>query len=104
VTNGSGTVATASVTDVSVTCAANAFSVGGTISGLTGTGLVLANGSDTSKPPAGASMFTFPTKVPTATAYNVTVMAQPAAQICTVSNGSGVILTSSVNNVAVACN
>jgi hypothetical protein len=103
VANGTGTVGTANVTDVAVTCAANAFSIGGTISGLTAAGLVLVNGTDSVSPPAGAASFTFPTKVPTATSFNVTVMTQPTGQNCAVSNGSGVVLTSSVNNVAVAC-
>ncbi|MEO6689096.1 MAG: hypothetical protein ABIN56_08265, partial [Dokdonella sp.] len=43
VTNGSGTIAGANVTNVSVTCAAApTFTVGGTVSGLSGSGLVLS--------------------------------------------------------------
>ncbi len=103
VTGGSGTVGTANVTDVQVTCASAAFTVGGTISGLTGNGLVLANGSDTTSPAPGATTFTFPTKLASADSFSVTVFAQPSGQTCTVSNGVGVILTSSVNNVVVTC-
>jgi hypothetical protein len=103
VANGTGKVGTAAVTDISVTCAANAFSIGGTISGLTGAGLVLANGTDTVSPAAGAATFTFSTHVPSATSFNVTVMTQPSGQNCAVSNGTGVVLTSSVDNIAVAC-
>lgn len=103
VANGNGAVGTANITDVDVTCAPSLFSIGGTISGLTGSGLVLANGSDTVSPPAGATTFTFPTKVPTATSFDVTVMTQPSGQTCQVMNGVGVVLTSSVNNVSVNC-
>ncbi len=46
VSNGSGTVADAPVTNLVVTCAASAFTVGGSVNGLTTTGLVLTNGSD----------------------------------------------------------
>lgn len=103
VSGGSGVVGSANVTDVAVTCASAAFTVGGTISGLTGDGLVLADGTDTTSPAPGATTYTFPTKLASAASFNVTVTTQPAGQTCTVSNGTGVILTSSVNNVALTC-
>ncbi|MCK7593460.1 FG-GAP repeat protein, partial [Pseudomarimonas salicorniae] len=43
VANGSGTVSSADITHVEVTCSTNTFSVGGTLSGLSGSGLVLRN-------------------------------------------------------------
>lgn len=103
VTGGSGVVGEGNVTDVQVSCATTTFSVGGTISGLTGQGLTLANGTDNVSPASGATTFTFPTSVPTATSFAVTVASQPSGQTCAVSNGTGVILTSSVNNVSVSC-
>jgi hypothetical protein len=77
--------------------------VGGTISGLTGNGLVIANGNDTTSPAPGATAFTLPTKLASAASFNVTVTTQPEGQTCAVSNGTGVILTSSVSNVVIAC-
>jgi hypothetical protein len=103
VTGGSGVVGSANVTDVAVTCASAAFTLGGTISGLTGNGLVLGDGTDTTSPAPGATTFTFPTKLASAASFSVTVTTQPAGQTCTVSNGTGVILTSSVNNVVLSC-
>jgi hypothetical protein len=103
VSNGSGIVGSANVTDVEVTCAPSTFTVGGTVSGLTSAGLVLANGSASVAVAAGATTFTFAAPVPTASSFDVTVMTQPAGGTCTVSNGTGVILTSSVNNVSVTC-
>ena len=103
VSGGSGVVGTANVTDVSVTCASAAFKVGGTISVLTGNGLVIANGDDTTSPAPGATTFTFPTKLASAASFNVTVTTQPDGQTCAVSNGTGVILTSAVSNVGVTC-
>jgi hypothetical protein len=103
VAGGSGVVGSANVIDVAVTCASAAFSVGGTISGLTGSGLVLTDGTDTTSPAPGATAFTFPTKLASATSFTVTVSTQPTGQSCTVSNGTGVILTSSVNNVVITC-
>jgi hypothetical protein len=103
VSDGSGTVGSANVTSVSIACVPTTYTIGGTISGLTTSGLVLANGSVTVSPATGATMFTFSTPVPADTAYNVTVATQPTGLTCTVSNGTGVVLTSSVNDVVVSC-
>src|SRR5213596_3357413 len=43
VSNGSGNIGSANVASISISCATNSFTVGGTVSGLTGTGLVLRN-------------------------------------------------------------
>ena len=103
VSNGSGSVGTANVTDVSVACVAATYGIGGAITGLTASGLTLSNGSDTVSPAAGATTFVFPTKVPANTAFNVLVASEPTGLTCLVSNGTGVVLTSSVTNVAVSC-
>jgi hypothetical protein len=103
VSGGSGVVGSANVTDVQVDCASAAFTVGGTVSGLTANGLILANGSDTTGPAAGATAFIFPTKLASAATFTVTILTQPTGQTCAVSNGTGVILTSSVSNVAITC-
>ena len=108
--NGSGT-ATANVSNVQVTCSlpAGTFSIGGTISGLAGTGLVLqdiiqGNIKDTLAIQPGQTSFTFNTLVPNNGSYNVTVLTPPSApaQTCTVTNGTGTA-TANVNNVQVAC-
>jgi len=100
VTNGSGT-ATADVKNVKVGCT-NFSTVGGTVSGLTGTGLVLQDngGSNLSVKANGA--FTFSKSVASDAAYNVTILTQPKAQVCAVSNGSGEAWVD-VTNVQVGC-
>jgi Galactose oxidase, central domain/Kelch motif len=103
VTNGSGKVATSNITSIAVTCAAPSATIGGTVAGLTGTGLVLQdNGGDSLTITANGS-FTFKTAV--TGAYAVTVLTQPTSpnQICTVTNGSGTPTTATVTNVAVNC-
>jgi 6-phosphogluconolactonase (cycloisomerase 2 family) len=78
------------------------YTIGGTVTGLTGTGLVLQdNGGDNLSVTQNGS-FTFATKVNSGAAYSVTVMTQPSGQTCTVSNGSGTA-SANVTNVAVAC-
>jgi hypothetical protein len=101
VTNGSGTVS-ANVTNVQVTCTTTTYTIGGTVSGLTGTGLVLQdNGGNNLAVSAGGS-FTFSTAVAGGAAYNVTVLTQPTGQSCTVTNGS-VTVSANVTNVQVTC-
>ena len=107
VTGGSGTIATADVTNVAVTCVTDViptYSVGGTVSGLTGTGLALQNnGGDTLAVAAAATAFTFGTELLDLAAYAVTVSTQPTGQTCSVTNGSGAIAAADVTDVAVDC-
>jgi len=72
---------------VAVTCTANLQTLGGTVKGLTGKGLVLANGPDLvpvdPAATAGADVtFTFPVKVSDGSPYGATVLTQPAGQTC----------------------
>jgi parallel beta-helix repeat protein len=103
VTDGSGTVSGANVTSVSVSCATNLYTIGGTVSGLTGTVTLQNNGGD-SLPLSGDGAFTFGTPLPDLSAYSVTVSSQPAGQFCTVSNGSGALAGANVTTVGVVCN
>ncbi|MEO5559615.1 MAG: hypothetical protein ABIO49_07355, partial [Dokdonella sp.] len=104
VSNGSGTIAGANVTNVAVSCTTNTYTVGGTVSGLAGTGFTLVLGAQTL--PVGANgSFTFATALASGASYAVTVGTQPSSptQTCTVSNGSGTIASANVTNVTVSC-
>src|SRR6266704_3863803 len=102
VANGTGTVAGANITNVAVTCAANTFTVGGTISGLAGTVVLQNNGGDNLTISMNGG-FAFATAVANASPYAVTVLAQPAGQTCTVANGSGTLAGANITNVTVTC-
>lgn len=103
VQNGTATMGAAAVTNIAVTCTDQKFTVGGSVSGLTVSGLVLANGSDTVSVAANATAFTFPTSVDYAASYAVTVSAQPVGLMCTVSSGSGHVPAGNVTTVQVTC-
>jgi hypothetical protein len=103
VSNGNSTMPAGPVNNVAVSCSVNTYTVGGTISGLAESGLVLANGTDTLSVAANAVMFTMPTGVASGSTYDVVVQTQPASQTCTVSNASGPVTTSDITNVAVSC-
>lgn len=105
VTSGSGTLSS-NVTNVSVTCTTNPFTIGGTVINLVGTGGGLHlqdNGGDSLLVNANGT-FTFPTALISGTAYSVTVSVQPSspAQTCEVTHGTGTA-TANVTSVAVDC-
>ena len=84
---------------------ATSYSVGGTVTGVTGTGLVLQNSGGDNLAVSGNGPFMFATKLFTGTPYAVSVLTQPTgpSQTCAVSNAHGVVSSSNVTNVAVTC-
>ncbi len=105
VTNGVGTVTSANVNNVAVICTTNAYTVGGTVSGLVGSGLVLGINGANSLAVSASGGFTFPTALASGGAYAVTVLAQPASpsQTCTVAAGAGTVRGGPISNVGVVC-
>ena len=108
VTNGSGNIAGANVTDVLVACA-KTYTVGGAITGLTGSGLRLAlNGGASKLIASNATSYVFSTALTSGTAYSVAIQTQPSGQFCSVSGGdsgtgSGAIASANVTNVGITC-
>ena len=81
------------------------YQIGGTVSGLTGDGLVLAlNGGQSLAVGAGGN-FVFPQGVASGTSYTVTVSTQPNVrrELCVVNTGSGVVGTANVTAIQVNC-
>jgi uncharacterized repeat protein (TIGR03803 family) len=103
VAGGAGTIQSANAANVVVTCSDKAYTLGGAISGLNSSGLVLANGGDTLSVSSGATTFTMPTPVAYTSSYAVTVQSQPAGLACSVHNGTGTMPASAVTNIAVTC-
>ena len=108
VANGSGVVGSGNVTNVSVTCGtpggtgAGPYSIGGTVSGLSGTAILEDNGGDPLSISANGT-FTFDSLLAQSTPYAVTVSTDPSGQACTVANGSGTVGSANVTNVSVTC-
>ncbi len=103
VANGSGSV-TATINDVQVSCTTNTYNVGGSITGLTGSGLTLKlNG--TNDVVVSGSSFVFPNAVPDGTSYTATIAAQPGTpnQDCTLSNASGTVSGQDITSIEVHC-
>jgi hypothetical protein len=104
VTNGSGTVSSADISNVAVVCSAvSTFNVGAAVTGLlanTSVVLQLNGGSNLTFTANGTANFNLP--LSSGATYAVTVLTQPANETCTVSNGSGTISNASVT-VSVTC-
>ena len=81
------------------------YTLGGTVSGLQGSGLVLENNGGSALAVSASGQFTFPGSVASGTAYAVTIVTQPGtpAQYCDVSAGTGAVGSSNVTSVAVDC-
>jgi serine/threonine-protein kinase len=99
-----GAGVTSDVTSVAVTCSANSYTVGGSLSGLAAdASLVLQdNGGDALTLSANGA-FVFGTAIAQNGSYAVTVAGQPTGQTCTVSQGSGAGMDANVGNVSVLC-
>lgn len=84
---------------------ATAFTVGGIVTGLNGSGLTLSNNGGDDAVITASGPFTFARGLQNGAAYNVTVATQPSApaQQCTVTNGSGTVDGANVTNVSIAC-
>src|SRR5262249_47529713 len=99
--SGTGTVAGSNVSNVAINCVSRSFTVGGPVSGLAGSGLVvqLNGGSDLAVLANGR--FTFDGALPSGSQYRVNVSAQPTSptQVCTVASGAGTIGANNVSNV-----
>jgi hypothetical protein len=106
VTNGSGTVTGANVTNVTVACTTNTYTIGGTVTGLAaGNSVVLRNNGGNDLTVGANGSFTFSTPVTDGGAYAVTVFTQPATppQTCNVTSGSGTLAGANVTSVVVTC-
>lgn len=79
------------------------YTLGGTVSGLLGTGLVLQEGA-LELPIESSGSFTFSGFFDAETSYSVTVLTQPTSpmQTCSVTNGSGEV-SEDVTNIVVSC-
>lgn len=83
--------------------AAVTYTVGGTLSGLSGGSVTLQNNGGDDLVVGANGAFTFGTPLQDTLGYAVTVSAQPAGQTCSVSSGSGTIAGANVTSPSVAC-
>jgi len=105
VVNGTGTSVNADVSNVSVTCTYQNFTVGGNLTGLaSGQQVTLQNNGADPIILATNGAFTFSSSSHYFDTYSVSVSAQPGPsnEFCSVSNGSGTI-SGTVANIQITC-
>jgi hypothetical protein len=101
-TDETGNVAGANVTNIGIACTTKSYDVSGVVSGIEAGTLFLSNGPD-SLQVTGNGPFTFGQKVLSNRDYDVKVTAAPAGKTCPVTNGSGTVTTFDITNVDVKC-
>jgi uncharacterized delta-60 repeat protein len=81
------------------------FAIGGTVTGLAGTGLTLRNTQNQEQVQPGNGTYSFPSKLLDTTPYDVIIATQPSnpAQICSLKNGSGTIASADITNIDIDC-
>lgn len=124
ITNASGNMGSANVTNVGVVASVSApapapspspspspgpsptstFNIGGTLYGLSaGSSVTLNGGAAGSVTISSNGSFTFPNALSTGATYNVTVASQPAGETCTITQGSGTVGYANVVNIGANC-
>jgi sugar lactone lactonase YvrE len=79
------------------------YTIGGTLSGLTGQGdLKISLNGGLALALGASGTFRFPDGLATGASYAVAIVAQPVGQTCTVAGGNGVVVAD-VSNLAIAC-
>ena len=84
-------------------CSQSVRTVGGTVSGLDSAKSVRLKLASQSLLITDNGSFAFPVALDQGAKYEVDVQAQPTAQVCTVSNGTGIMGATAIGNVEVDC-
>ena len=77
--------------------------LGGSVSGLSKTGLVLKNGNATLAVASGSTSFAFADRIGADSSYDVDIQTQPTGAVCTLANDAGKSSTANVTTVVVTC-
>ncbi len=103
ISGAAGTTTGIAINTANIYCSLNAYTVGGSITGLTSEGLSLTNGADNLTIAGSTSLFTMPTPVSDGSVYGVAILSQPAGQTCTLKNGTSTMGSAAVTNIAITC-
>ncbi len=79
------------------------YSIGGAVTGLSNTGLVLQNNGGNDLTVTADGSFNFSSKLAGSATYSVSIQTQPRTQTCTVSNSGGTVATANITSVSITC-
>lgn len=92
--------------DSSSSSSSTSYSIGGTVTGLSGVLVIQNNGADNTvieQTGTDDVSFSFKTRISSGNAYSVSVKLQPNTQTCTVSNASGTASNKNISNIIITC-
>jgi hypothetical protein len=106
--NPSGTVSNANITNVDLSCSVNSYTMSGTVTSSVAlpNGLSISNGVDTVNVASGAvsTPISFATSILSGNPYNITITAEPPGQVCAITSSySGTMAGANISNVGVNC-
>lgn len=104
VSGGEGKVVAGDVSSIAVTCSDDLFTVGGTVQGLEGKGLILKDKSG-AELAVNATSFAFPRAFKDGEEYEVSIVGQPVdpSQECELEHGSGKVTAADVATLGIVC-
>lgn len=81
------------------------YSIGGSVVGMTGSGLIISNNAAEQLTIDAAGDFVFPGELDSGVVFDVQIVAQPAnpSNVCTIENGSGTIAAADISNIEIVC-
>src|SRR5260221_3899240 len=79
------------------------YTIGGTVAGVTGAGLVLQLNGGGDLPMNADGSFTFTTHLPAGSVFGVTILSLPAGDTCVVTNGWGAMPAATSATLSVNC-
>ena len=89
---------------ICIACAANTIKIGGTITGLSASGLVLLNnGGGATSIAANATQFVMGSPIAYGGSYSITVKTPPGGETCQITQGSGTDVTTNIDSVVITC-
>ncbi|MBI5889218.1 MAG: hypothetical protein HZB47_00890 [Nitrosomonadales bacterium] len=101
---GSGSIAGAPINNVAVTCTTNTYAIGGTVSGLSGKGLMLQLNGEIDVKIAKNGNFVFPeVRLPDGGDFKVAIKKTPARQKCVIEAVNTAPDENTLNIVSVTC-
>jgi hypothetical protein len=105
VENGEGTIRGSDITNMEVRCTTNRYAAGGTVTGLTGTGLVLSMGTSQLEIIDNGDFQFENDPVEDGRLFEIIVSNQPTEpnQLCTIENGGGMIAGENFTEALVNC-
>ena len=102
VSSGYGASVNGNISNISIICSTNTYTVSGNISGLSGQ-LTLFNNLSDAKTVTSNGAFSFSTPVAGGGSYSATVGTQPRSQACSITNASGTGVNANISNITVSC-